>query len=544
VDGVTFAPPGPGSWTLEKTHFQRPLARFGAAALLEGLSAGMAESTARYGLLIEGFGQTLVNGFVYEQVVPFGADGTTPPEEVQERVRRSERAFAERWWRADLDRWDRVDKPAAVAAHRGIQAVDPAGLSDEELAAHLRRCLAHLREMAALHQRYAVGAVAPVGEFLACAQEWTGASPGELTALLRGTSGISTGFAADELDALVTALHGSPSARKVLAAGDPATATLDALVADPDAGPAARAYLDAVRFRSVGYDVGDATAGEMPELLVGAIRAAADGAGAAPPDDRGHGAVRARVPEEHRAAFDALLAEARLVNRLRDERAVYSDGWATGLARRAALEAGRRLHGAGRLRDPEHAVDADVDELGALLRGGFGPDAGEVAARFRWRTRHTVDDVPEHLGDPPPPPAPPDALPPQARRAARAAGAVLMHMFAVSDAPHEETVVRGIAVHRGVYEGRARLVETPYDFSRLRHGDVLVTRSTSPYFNVVLPLIGALVTDRGGQLCHAAIVAREFGIPGVVGTRDGTRRIRDGARVRVDGTAGEVRLLD
>jgi pyruvate,water dikinase len=73
---------------------------------------------------------------------------------------------------------------------------------------------------------------------------------------------------------------------------------------------------------------------------------------------------------------------------------------------------------------------------------------------------------------------------------------------------------------------------------------VLVTRSTSPYFNVVLPLIGALVTDRGGQLCHAAIVAREYRMPAVVGTRDATQRIRDGARVRVDGAAGEVRLLD
>ncbi|MDN5795772.1 MAG: hypothetical protein L0H79_08470 [Intrasporangium sp.] len=66
---------------------------------------------------------------------------------------------------------------------------------------------------------------------------------------------------------------------------------------------------------------------------------------------------------------------------------------------------------------------------------------------------------------------------------------------------------------------------------------------TSPYFNVVLPLLGAIVTDRGGQLSHAAIVAREYGIPGVVGTRDATMTIPDGVRVRVDGTTGEVRLL-
>ena len=60
---------------------------------------------------------------------------------------------------------------------------------------------------------------------------------------------------------------------------------------------------------------------------------------------------------------------------------------------------------------------------------------------------------------------------------------------------------------------------------------------------VVLPLLGAIVTDRGGQLSHAAIVAREFGIPAVVGTRDATSTIPDGATVQVDGSAGEVRVV-
>src|SRR5688500_19918295 len=100
-----------------------------------------------------------------------------------------------------------------------------------------------------------------------------------------------------------------------------------------------------------------------------------------------------------------------------------------------------------------------------------------------------------------------------------------------------------LAVNTAVYEGPSRLVECSDDFGRIRRGDVLVTRMTSPYFNVVLPMLGAIVTDRGGQLCHAAIVAREYGIPGIVGTRDATDTIPDGARVRVDGGTGEVRLL-
>jgi phosphoenolpyruvate synthase/pyruvate phosphate dikinase len=70
-----------------------------------------------------------------------------------------------------------------------------------------------------------------------------------------------------------------------------------------------------------------------------------------------------------------------------------------------------------------------------------------------------------------------------------------------------------------------------------------VTNSTTTAFNIVLPLLGAIVTDRGGLLSHAAIVAREYGIPGVVGCTDATRVLLDGALVRVDGSLGEVEVV-
>ena len=181
------------------------------------------------------------------------------------------------------------------------------------------------------------------------------------------------------------------------------------------------------------------------------------------------------------------------------------------------------------LADPAHAVDADAAELAALLRGEPGPSAEEVA---------------ERSGDGPPgpsttprrssarrrsPPPPLEALPEPARRATLAVNAAMANLFGVPDTPNSATVVRGLAVNTGVYEGPARLVADSADFDRVQQGDVLVTRMTSPYFTVVLPLLGAIVTDRGGQLSHAAIVAREYGIPGIVGTREATRLIPDGA---------------
>ena len=100
-----------------------------------------------------------------------------------------------------------------------------------------------------------------------------------------------------------------------------------------------------------------------------------------------------------------------------------------------------------------------------------------------------------------------------------------------------------VAASGGVYEGPARRVSGPTQFDRIVQGDVLVTESTTEAFNILLPLLGAIVTDAGGLLSHSAIVAREYGIPGVVGTRDATDRIVDGTRVRVDGDAGEVTVF-
>jgi phosphohistidine swiveling domain-containing protein len=364
--------------------------------------------------------------------------------------------------------------------------------------------------------------------------------------LLRGTSPISKGVAADELDALAAAVRDDAAARATLTGADP-QAVLDALLAGSgDVAARAKAYLDIVRFRSVGYDLCDQTCGEMPELLVKAIRAAVDGSGAAQAmldRDAKEQALRARVPAQHQAAFDERLGEARFMNRLRDERGVYSDGWATGLARRALLEAGRRLIARGKLEHAEHAVDLTLAELTAVLTDQPGPTAAEVAERVVWRTTKTVADIPPWLNAPPAPPPPPHIFPAPARRAAKAIDAVLTNLFKELEAINTDKVVKGLSVNAGVYEGTARLVLDAADFEKIRQGDILVTRATSPYFNVVLPLLGALVTDRGGQLCHAAIVAREYGIPGVVGTRDATKTIRDGARIRVDGGSGEVSIL-
>jgi pyruvate,water dikinase len=552
-----WEPPGKGPWELETTHFSRPITAFAEAYYQRGFIRGFREGMARYGSLLDHLKPATVNGFIYMQPVPFGApEGAMKPPpalvlklvtrlvpKMRKRIADSERAFANKQWRADLKAWDEVDKPAAIARHRAVQAVDVAALSDDELATHIGELVGYLEDMAYLHHKYTSTAIVVAGDFVAGAVEWTGASAGAVLSLLRGTSKISNGFAADELEAAAKAIAVHDSARDALAASGSAQSVLAALSADPGAGAAVRGYLDAVRYRSLGYDVGDANAGEMPDMLVGALRSVVNGGSAGDDGTPAIDTLRARVPAEHLADFDDRLAEARLTNRIRDERGAYSDGWATGLGRRALLEAGRRLASTGTLHDPEHAVELTPDEVTGMLRGRPGPSPEQVAERYAWRTTHTIADAPPFLRAMPPPPPPVEVLPPTARRPAKAVEAVLANLFGVPDTPNTETVLHGLPVNEGVYEGTARLVDSSGDFGRIEQGDVLVTRMTSPYFNVVLPLLGAIVTDRGGQLSHAAIVAREYGIPGIVGTREATSRISDGARVRVDGTTGEVRIL-
>ena len=178
-----------------------------------------------------------------------------------------------------------------------------------------------------------------------------------------------------------------------------------------------------------------------------------------------------------------------------------------------------------------------------LVLGTGGPSSEELAGRHAFRTSHNAKDVPRTFGTPPPPPPDPSKLPPAAGRVMAAMGIAMHEVFGSSEAEHEEQLIRGLAASPGVYEGPARLVSGPTEFGRIQQGDVLVTESTTEAFNILLPLLGAVVTDAGGLLSHAAIVSREYGIPGVVGTREGTNLIPEGARVRVDGDKGEVTVL-
>src|SRR6478609_843185 len=527
----TFEPPGPGSWEQDPVHLPRPMTRYFQETHPAPFKRGTNDFARFYGLLIDGLQIAYVNGFGYNQVRP------APDAEIPQRFARAGQVFAQKLWREQLHDWDTNCKPAAIAKHRELQGVDPDALSDAELAAYLKRCRDHHSSMIAQHMRFTAGAVLPTSDFLAHVGDWTGLPPSELLGLMRGSAEVSSG-GSDEMARLKEAFAGDAPARQILeSTDDPAQLLARLRALGGETGAAVAGYLDLVGHRLIdGFDIAEPTALELPDALLRSIRIAVSGDAPAASDlDTRIAGIRGQVPAAHQTEFDELLGEARLTYRLRDERGVYSDIWASGLMRRAALSAGRRVAARGDIAEPVHMVDASIDEMCALVTGTGGPSSDELAARAEYRATHGQHDAPPFLGDPPQPPPDPSGLPPGIGRIMRATGIALDSLFGSSDAEHSHDVLRGLAASPGVYEGPARLIGGPSEFGRIEQGDVLLTPATTEAFNILLPLLGAIVTDNGGLLSHSAIVAREYGIPGVVGTRDATDLIADGTRVRVDG---------
>jgi pyruvate,water dikinase len=111
-------------------------------------------------------------------------------------------------------------------------------------------------------------------------------------------------------------------------------------------------------------------------------------------------------------------------------------------------------------------------------------------------------------------------------------------------APSVDSVIKGQPGSAGRVEGIVQRIDSPDEGDRLQPGEILVTSTTNVGWTPLFPRAAAVVTDIGGSLSHAAIVARELGIPAVVGCGDATIRLKAGDRVRVDGSRGVVEILE
>ena len=377
------------------------------------------------------------------------------------------------------------------------------------------------------------GDLMPVGDLLSHCARW-GIDGSEAASLLRGSSPATT-ETAQLLRPVATALRQSTSTPNSIDAVRSLSAQSHAAV---------ESWLELHAWRLVtSDDVDGRTLAEVPALQLAALLAADDDDPSDEPPSVAS-VLRARVPESERATFDGLVAEARYGNRQREDIRGVRWNWPAGLLRRALLEAGHRLVTNGFLRDGRHVVELSPAELaGRLIAGpgaGSAPGPDELAARAAERDRIEAMPPPRMLGDFEAPP-PLDALP---APMARATAALMTTLVADATAPDGE-VLRGVGIGDATYCGRARIVTNVADaFERLAPGDILVAPFIGPSFNSIIPILGAVVVEEGGPLCHAAIVAREFGLPAVVGARGATSAIVDGSQIEIDCRAGTILCID
>ncbi len=237
--------------------------------------------------------------------------------------------------------------------------------------------------------------------------------------------------------------------------------------------------------------------------------------------------IHARLTAPAKRRFDQALADAQAAARDR-ENALFDLGLAWAPLRGYALELGRRLKAAGVFEQAEQVFWLRWNELGVLAAA--------------------LDEGKQRL--------PSQALKAMARedasRAAREAKAPLMvpePSNAVGTKREEHTAeaegaLTGAAASPGRVTGVARIIRNSVEFERLGRGEILVTRATTPAWTPLFAIAAGLVADLGGALSHGSTVAREYGIPAVMGTGDATARIEDGQVITVDGTKGIVYLVE
>jgi pyruvate,water dikinase len=221
--------------------------------------------------------------------------------------------------------------------------------------------------------------------------------------------------------------------------------------------------------------------------------------------------------------FERLLAYGRAIGPLTEVHNYWIDRLAQARIRTLALRVGRRLVTNGSLDTPEEILFLFRDEVRAEIERPI--DRRQlVATRRAELARWATLSPPMIIG-----------VDPGKRESDRFDG----ERF-TSDDPR---TLRGTGASAGIVRGTARVTLAPADFARLQPGDIIVCPSSNPSWVPVFTTAGGLVTNTGGVLSHAAVVAREFGLAAVVGIANATTRIPDGSMVEIDGTLGTVRLL-
>lgn len=232
--------------------------------------------------------------------------------------------------------------------------------------------------------------------------------------------------------------------------------------------------------------------------------------------------------------FESLLASAQEATVISEDHAYWIDYRGLYQVRRVLQEFGCRLAGAGAIEVQNDVFHLTLDELRQTARTLPEFDRrGLLLERKAELERFRAIQPPRILGTMPLGKPPDDPM-----------GRAIGRFFGkASESEDEPGILRGNAGSSGTVRGPAKVIRTLSESGKLREGDVLVAETTAPPWTPLFATAAAVVTDTGGVLSHCAVVAREYRIPAVVGTRTATATIKDGQILEVEGDAGVVRVV-
>lgn len=552
-----------GYWTRDTIHWPRPVHPLFVSYGLKPIEVGSANAYEEWCIPSAKNAYLVLNGYVYQRTEPIG--GETPPlmekfpflfhlwrinPPMKERILGFDRFLQEKGFERHIPHYKNVWEPEAKKRLKLLQDFDRSKASNAELADHLEQCYDFLCWSWNPHIK-----VVMIGMYIrekwveVCkrllnltefeAYELVQMSNQEVTVVTQSLLGLARQAEADPM--LREILDLSPTEALQQLSG---TWFKEAL----------EQFLEEQGDRPVDSFELDPTWREMPEVVLGIIKGLMDTDYDPVSEEKEFQAYRLERIEQLKKTlkgealkeFETWLELAEQAQPLTEIHDYILSNIPLCMVRYDALEAGRRFVEKKVLARPEDTLFLYREELDSGLRGQLALDKITVLVAERKAQRvHQFSLVPPQTIGKPPINPPWHVFPPHAAAGMRLfveqVGNIEVQESGSTLSPEGELL--GTPGSPGCAEGTVRIIHTVEEFQQVQKGDVLVCPFTTPTWTVLFPHVAALVTDSGGSLSHAAIVAREYRLPSVVGTQCGTKVLKAGQRVRVDGTAGKIQIL-
>ena len=534
-------------------------------SVMDPFPARLADLLAEFGLLIQTLEYKDVGGWPYFRFVPVG--GKEPPPlpawlagivlplaarvvpVLRQRARASATAVRTDLAGRTVDRWYQEWLPAARAENLALRTVDLSLLSDDQMLQHLAVVHDRYIDGLDLHFRLIMAMAMAMGELGEASDKLLGWDDQEMMELLVGLSSASS-EPAYHLAELAQSARARPLVAEALGRG---AALSELAVIDAAWTAEFEDFRREYGCRPTGYVIAEETLAERPNVLLaqlnGQLQQGYDRPERQAELDARRSAARARMEVKlagrpaDLANFWRLLQRAERAYPTLDESQFHLCGVRRGLLRYAAQELGKRLAERDLLARRDDVFFLELGEIRAAVTNGVDSRA-LVSHRRGARSWALAHPGPKSYGQPPRSPPSLRGLPRALASSMRSLFWLFSRFLGPESATHgDQRTLNGVAAAPGRYTGPVRMVMDETQFGKLQRGDVLVCPITSPVWSVLFPTLGAVVTDVGGILSHPAIIAREHGVPAVVGTHGATKQLRDGQVVTVDGDAGVV-LID